>query len=90
MDIRDKVDIGYRVEGQSVEIFEIRPRFQNPDEKDETPVARATFVRTQQVWKVYWMRRDLKWHEYPVKPSVRTLAAFLKLVDEDDICCFWG
>ena len=87
--IREQVDIGFRIKGHSVEIFEIRPAFLDPKVKTESPVAKATYVRTQGVWKVYWQRRDLKWHGYD-PPKVRTLKKFLELVDEDDMCCFWG
>lgn len=88
--MRDKLDIGFRIKGQSVEIFEIRPMFLNPDLKMESPVAKATYVRSQRVWKVYWQRRDLKWHSYPAHPEVRILEEFLELVDEDALACFWG
>lgn len=30
----------------------------------ESPVAKATYVKTQNIWKVYWMRADLRWHAY--------------------------
>ena len=32
-EIRDKLDIGYRIDGQIIEIFEIRPNWANPVEK---------------------------------------------------------
>ena len=35
--IRPELDIGYRISGQSVEIFEIRPDWQNPKETTGTP-----------------------------------------------------
>ncbi|MEW5994116.1 MAG: DUF3024 domain-containing protein [Candidatus Zixiibacteriota bacterium] len=89
-DIRPKLDIGFRIKGQSVEIFEIHPMFLNPDKKMESPVAKATYVRKQQVWKVYWQRRDMKWHSYPAQSEVRSIEEFLELVDEDALCCFWG
>jgi hypothetical protein len=41
-DIRPKLDIGYRISGQSVEIIEIRPDWQNPKLTMEHPVAKAT------------------------------------------------
>ncbi len=40
--LRDKVDIGYRQEGQSVEIFEIRPVWNDPSKKIEPSIAKAT------------------------------------------------
>lgn len=45
--IRDELDVGCRVDGQSVEVFEIRPKYSDPVVKQETPIAKATFVRTK-------------------------------------------
>jgi len=71
--IRPKLDLGFRISGQSVEIFEIRPRWRGPsDEKHESPVAKATYVRARGVWRVSWQRRDLKWHSYEPKPEVKS------------------
>ena len=65
--IRPELDLGYRLSGQSVEIFEIRP-----------------------VWKVYWMRADLKWHSYGPVPTVGDIEKFLELVENDKHACFFG
>ena len=40
--IRPELDFGYRINGHSIEIFEIRPDWQNPKQKMEHPVAKAT------------------------------------------------
>jgi len=89
-DIRNQLDIGFRIENQSVLLFEIRPRWDKPEEKMESTFAKATYSKAQRVWKVYWMRADLKWHRYTPTPEVRQLSGFLKLVDEDKHACFWG
>ena len=88
--IRHELDLGYRTTGQSVEIFEVRPVWQRPQEKMEHAVAKATFVRSQAVWKVYWLRADLKWHSYEPAAEVRSLTEFLSVVEEDEHGCFWG
>ena len=88
--IRAQLDIGFRVSGQSVEIFEIRPRWKEPNVKMEHPVAKATFVRSQARWKIFWMRADLKWHGYQPLPAVRSIDQFLDAVDKDEYSCFWG
>ncbi len=88
--IRPQLDIGFRVAEQSVEIFEIRPVWRNPSEKQECAVAKATYVRTQRVWKIFWQRADLKWHGYEPLPEVATIEAFLAAVGEDRHACFWG
>jgi hypothetical protein len=88
--IRPKLDIGFRFSGQSLEIFEIRPRWDRPDEKMEHAVAKATYVKTKGVWNVFWQRADLKWHRYDPAPQVGSLEKFLALVDEDKHACFFG
>lgn len=88
--IRKDLDLGYRIERQSVFIFEIRPRWDQPKEKLESPVAKTTFVRTQNHWRVFWMRADLRWHGYDPQPEVETLEQFLDLVAEDHYGCFFG
>ncbi|HEY2386936.1 MAG TPA: DUF3024 domain-containing protein [Candidatus Binatia bacterium] len=89
-ELRAQVDLGFRVANQSVEIFEIRPRWNNPEVTHEIAVAKATYVKAQRVWRVYWQRRDLKWHPYDPMPEVDCLEAFLQLVHEDEYACFWG
>ena len=88
--IRDQLDIEYRMNGHSVEIFEVRPDWQDKSKKMESPVAKATFVRTRNRWRVFWMRRDLKWHGYEPNLEVHSLEAFLNVVARDEYCCFFG
>ena len=88
--IRPKLDLGYRITGQSVELFEIRPRWNKPEEKIEESVAKATYVKTQDAWKVFWRRADLKWHRYDPCPEVKHLEQFLALVEADEHACFFG
>jgi hypothetical protein len=89
--IRTKLDLGFRVTGQSVEIFELRPRWRGlPVERQESPVAKATYVRARAVWRVFWQRRDLKWHSYEPKPEVRSVEEFASVVAEDANACFFG
>ncbi len=89
--IRPELDLAFRISGQSVEIFEIRPRWKGePGEIMEHPVAKATYIKTQELWRVYWMRADLKWHGYPPTPQVGSIEKFLALVAEDKHVCFFG
>lgn len=89
--IRPKLDLGFRVSGQSIEIFEIRPVWRGPPkERRESPVAKATYVKTRGVWRVFWQRRDLKWHSYEPKPEVQSVEEFTSLVSKDANACFFG
>jgi len=89
-EIRHKLDLSYKIEDQSVTIFEIRPRWDNYEEKMECFVAKATFVKNQNIWKIFWQRSDAKWHQYMLKSKVNTLEEFITLVEEDKNGCFWG
>jgi hypothetical protein len=88
--VRPKLDYGFRLAGQSVELFEVRPQFDRPEVKRESSFAKATFVRTKGVWRVYWMRSDLKWHSYEPRPEVLAIADFLAVVQKDEHACFFG
>jgi hypothetical protein len=88
--VRGQLDFGYRIENQSVELFEIRPELRNPEQKMEFPFAKATFVKKDKLWKIYWQRQDMKWHSYKPAPSVQYFESFLALVTEDANACFFG
>ena len=88
--IRDKLDHGYRIVGQSVELFDIRPDFRDPSVKRETSFAKATYVRASDSWRVFWMMSDLKWHGYEPNLVVNSLSRFLEVVHKDEHCCFFG
>lgn len=88
--IRPRLDIGYKIENQSILVLEIRPQFDKPEIIREYPVAKATYVKTKNHWKVYWMRADLNWYSYTPRPTVKSVKAFAKLVEEDKHHCFWG
>ncbi|MGE5894877.1 MAG: DUF3024 domain-containing protein [bacterium] len=56
----------------------------------ESPVAKATYVGTQAIWKVFWQRADLMWHRYDPDSEVRTIEQFLAIVERDEYSCFFG
>ncbi len=90
VEMRDKLDLDYRIENQSVVIFEIRPDWMDENEKIERPIAKTTWVKARQYWKIFWMRADLKWHAYQPNPTVTTIVEFIEIIDDDSYGCFWG
>ena len=89
-EVRNKVDINYKIEGQSIIVFEISPVWNNPKKILTLGYAKATFVKNKNVWKIFWKRADNKWHSYKPTPIVGKLNDFLKLVDRDEYGCFKG
>jgi hypothetical protein len=73
-----------------VVISSIRPFWRDPRETIEEPAAKATYVRKTDRWKIYWQRKDLKWHVYQPQPEAVFFDEFVVIVDEDEHCCFWG
>jgi spore coat polysaccharide biosynthesis protein SpsF (cytidylyltransferase family) len=88
--MRHQMDISYKIENQSVIIYELRPVWNNPKEMQESNVANATFLKSKNRWKVFWIRADSKWHGYKHVPTVSTIQDFVELVEEDKYACFWG
>ncbi len=87
--LREQVDLAYKVDKQNVLIYEIRKNFQTKAMID-MPIAKATYVMKDSIWKIYWQRADLKWHLYEPAKEVKSIRYFLKVVDEDKFGCFWG
>lgn len=88
--IRKDVDLSYKINNQSIEIFEVRPRWDNQDEMMEIPVAKTTYIKRQNIWKIYWQRSDLKWHPYEPALTVKSIEEFLKVVESNEYGCFFG
>jgi len=88
--LRNKLDFGYSIDDQSVELFEMRPQWDDPSQNIEIPFAKATYVKKEKLWKIYWQRKDLKWHTYSPTPTVKYFEEFLAIVNEDAMGCFFG
>ncbi len=88
-EMRDNLDLAYRIEGQSIFIYTIREHWMIEGEKIESSIAKTTWVHSQQVWKIYWLRGNLKWYPYD-PPTVKTIQEFLNIVHQDPHGCFWG
>ena len=88
--IRHEVDLAFRIAGQSVEIFEVRPNWRQNTNLREHTIAKATFNNRNSTWKVFWRRADLKWHGYQPHAEVARIEDFLEVVDKDENGCFFG
>lgn len=88
--LRAQLDLFWRVDGHSVQIIEVRPDWRDSAQRLETPVAKATFVRSREHWRIYWRRGDGKWHGYEPRCEVRSFDEFLAVVDADEHACFFG
>ena len=89
--VRHELRHTYVVEGHSVMMFEERPGWDDPSEWTQMGIAKFRYFRSRGEWKLYWMRRDLKWHEYdPEVSKSRSLEKLVKIVEEDKWGAFYG
>ena len=49
--IRAELDLAFRINGQSVEIFEVRSPWENKGKKLEHSIAKATYSKIKRNWK---------------------------------------
>jgi hypothetical protein len=88
--LRSEVDLKFRIEDLSLEIFEVRASWRGDGTTTENLLAKTTYVKTKNLWRVFWLRSDLKWHSHPRVPQVGTIEEFLALVAEDEGSYFFG
>lgn len=88
--VREEIRLGFRINGNSVTLFETRPRFQRPEEWAESPVARFRYNKSQSEWALFWRDRNQRWHRYDLKRPSKRLQTLLNEVDRDPTGIFWG
>jgi Protein of unknown function (DUF3024) len=88
--LKDKLRLEYSVKGYEVVIVERRPKWDDPKEWIESPVAKLKFIRSANKWRLYWQRADLKWHEYPGSSSSERIGDLVREIDADPLACFFG
>src|SRR5688500_16863411 len=89
-EVRPKLDYQAHINGSTVQIIEVRPHWKDKTQFNETPIAQVRWIASRQVWRLFWMRSDLKWHSYPGLPETKTLEEALAEVDQDPSACFFG
>lgn len=88
--VGSQLDFGYRISGQSIELEEIRPEWDNPAEIMHSAFARITFVRAAGEWRLYWRRASGKWDRYEPAGTLNHLEQALEHVARDEYGCFFG
>ncbi len=90
--LRDKLDLGFSLENRELRIFEIRSLNNDGTHKVEGDVARAKYIKSRDIWKIYWKRANGNWEPY--RPGgdfeVEDITEFFSILDEDKYGAFWG
>lgn len=89
-ELRKKIDFGYSWDGQTVLLFEIRPQWDNPTEYRQYEFAKIRYVKSSNLWKLYWKRASGKWELYDPVSEDPSLQVLLSEIKNDPHHCFFG
>jgi DUF3024 family protein len=87
---RGQLDISFKIYGQSFEIVETRPQWDDPRKRIEGSIAKATYVKSAKKWKLDWKRADMNWYSYEPFRESKSLEEILEVIRKDQYGCFWG
>ena len=88
---RSQLEICWRIEGNTIILYEHRARVGRIDEWHDKNVARFSYVSTRDVWRLFHQMSDLKWHAYWGEPKEATqFSALFEEVKRDPTHIFWG
>ena len=89
--LKRQVDYDYEVDGQAVIIYEVRPLWRGqPGEITRSPLAKFRYVKSSELWHIYWMRQTGKWESYEPASAACGLEEALTIIDTDTYGCFFG
>lgn len=88
-EIRAELDFTFTFENNILVIFEVRPSFMDKTIIISRPIAKTRYYKSQEIWKIYWMRANDNWELYETS-EVKTIVEFFEIVEEDEHGCFFG
>ena len=88
--LKNELRFEYEIENQNVIIYEVRPAWDNPSEFTRMPMAKLTYVKSENIWKLYWPRASGKWEIYEPKKSSKDLGELVTEINKDTHGCFFG
>lgn len=89
--VRHKVNLSYKVRGNSITIIENRaPWRKELIEWTHSPIAQIRYDEKKNTWTLYCMDRNRKWWVYDSLPSVKDIDKVIDEIDKDPTRIFWG
>ena len=87
-----QVRLGFRIEGRTVTLFELKPIFATraPMALRQLPVARFVYQPRDALWHFHYRDLDERWRRYRPLRQARDFLRLLREVDADPLGLFWG
>ncbi|OBU07098.1 DUF3024 domain-containing protein [Morganella psychrotolerans] len=86
--IRDEHDLQYRIEDDSVVIFDVRQLAWSSGTVEEM-LAKITINRVSNSWSLFWSTENNEWRHYDAK-MIGSFSDAIKIIDEDATHRFFG
>ncbi|HDU8609743.1 TPA: DUF3024 domain-containing protein [Morganella morganii] len=86
--IRDEHDLQYRIEDDSVIIFEVRQLSWSTGRAEEM-LAKITNNRNSNSWSLFWSTDNNEWRHYDGR-MIGSFSDAIKIIDEDEEHRFFG
>jgi len=90
LEIRKQLDFGYSYNNLVIELFEIRPVWNDPKKIQNISFAKIRYNKTKQLWFLYWQRANGKWLLYEPFPTSAHLVKIIEVIEADSNGCFYG
>jgi hypothetical protein len=88
--LRDRVRLGFKIDGNKVLLLEERPAFPEKTRWVEIPVAKFSYTAKSATWQLYCRDRNSKWHRFTPEPATPNFDRLVAAVDTDPTGIFWG
>ena len=88
----ERIRVGFRFRGNSVTLFQERPSIggSSPPQSIESLVAQFRLNPDSQLWQIYCVDRNRRWHRYTRVAPTRSFELLIKEIEEDPTGIFWG
>ena len=89
-EIRPKLDYTYFIQRNTFILCEVRPDWRTMKDWKNIPFAKIHYLKSEEVYKIYWQRGSGKWIYYEPVRETESLADALNVINEDTFGCFYG
>ncbi|MBS7231344.1 DUF3024 domain-containing protein [Flavobacterium psychroterrae] len=89
-DIRKELDFGFSWDGQTALLFEIRSKWNSPDDILHVHFAKLKYSKLRKSWKLYWKRASGKWELYGSRSESKNPNELLDEIIRDPYGCFFS
>jgi hypothetical protein len=90
LEMREKVILVYKIEGNSIILIEKRPHFKIKNRIIESLIAKIKYINKTKEWELYYPNRKLGWSKYWNFKNKKRFSTIINEIDKDPTCIFWG